>query len=333
MSQSLATDLTSGSIDASLNEIDSRSRDSEQTGSGRGGDFSVGPFSVLNFTPNVVNSTTATTIQRGSPEETGAAASSSAEPSFDGALVTNAPSPGFGFDSLFSTDDDVLHWDDLFDLQTNPLDALLHDPLAPVELETPASEFPLWPEVGITPDPSHHEAGLRSATNGNVRDNEPDRQQLLTPRQHSPTDALTSADVLADAPFLLKHFENDFITVMMPQSEKSPWMIMVIPSAKLTLSELTFFDRGGRKLSHAQLANFYCILACSAYLLSVNPSEFAHHSTEHWKLIASQTYATAKSHIQHSLRTEVSGPKKAKYKDQLMAIEGMLTFAVRIVPL
>ena len=315
MTRFLATDLKSGSIDASLNEIDSRSKEPERTGNGG---IVVGPFSVFSFdnsASSAVDANTPTTLQRG------AAAQDSTGSSFD-EMVTNQPSPDCLGSLVNTTDDDVLQWDDLFNLQLAPSwDALLNAPL-----ETSAMPFDLsFGEGGMLPDTP--QSLQHRSPSGNLRVDESDGQQMAPPQPSSTGEAMSWADVLADAPFLLKHFQDELIAVMMPLPvEKSTWMIMNIPSAKLTLGELVLFGRDEQKLSHARLANFYCVLACSAYLLSVNP---ANSSADHWKQITGQTYRTAKSHIQESLRTEVTGPRRAKYKDQLMAIEGMAMFAVR----
>ncbi|KAE8391977.1 hypothetical protein BDV23DRAFT_171322 [Aspergillus alliaceus] len=112
----------------------------------------------------------------------------------------------------------------------------------------------------------------------------------------------------------------------LPVGQKPPWRILHIPTAVLTLGDLMYLGR--HNLNHARLSNFYSLLACSAYHLGVNATIESPQSGEHWKQIAHHSYYTAKDRIQQSLKVEVSGPKKAKYKDQLMAISAMAAFAI-----
>lgn len=116
----------------------------------------------------------------------------------------------------------------------------------------------------------------------------------------------------------------------MPLGEKSPWKILNVPAAVLTFSDITFL--GAQNISHARLANLYSILACSAFHLSLNPESVSTCSVSHWKQVAEQAHRQGKEHMQMSLKNELHEPKKAKYKDQLMAICGMTEFAVRSNP-
>ncbi|KAG9774456.1 hypothetical protein KCU88_g5466, partial [Aureobasidium melanogenum] len=83
-------------------------------------------------------------------------------------------------------------------------------------------------------------------------------------------------------------------------------------------------------LSHAALSNLFALTATSANHLAAQlckePDSAA--SVEHWQHLAIVTIKEAKRHLQWSLRNEVRGPHKAKYKDQLMAIIAMLSFSI-----
>lgn len=93
---------------------------------------------------------------------------------------------------------------------------------------------------------------------------------IMTPQDTPDTGSM--ADVMAEAPFLLKHFQDRVIAQMMamPLGEKAPWKILNVPAAVLTFSDITFL--GTQKTSHARLANLYSLLACSAFHLSLNPN-------------------------------------------------------------
>ena len=127
---------------------------------------------------------------------------------------------------------------------------------------------------------------------------------------------------------LLKHFQDTVIPQIMaiPFGQKSPWKILNLPAAVVAFGDTTFLGTEG--ISHARLANLYGLLACSAIDLALKPQPDLTQSNKDWYEIANQTYNLAKDHIQTSLRHETQGPKKAKYKDQLMAANILTQYAV-----
>ena len=144
----------------------------------------------------------------------------------------------------------------------------------------------------------------------------------------SPALPSASSDVLTEAQYLLKHFQDHVISSMaaLPFGSKSPWKILNLSAAVQTLADLTYL--GKDDIKHANLANFFGILACSAYHLATNPSSPSAQSSDRWSDIVKVTSTKAKSHIQKSLHTEFQGNRKAKYKEQLMAILTCTAFAV-----
>lgn len=202
-------------------------------------------------------------------------------------------------DPSFMMVDDFLHWSDLFDLAAVP--------------------------SGLTPQRDPDSLGIPTLPMIPVQDTDMDTAEgpmlsgsIMTP-QHTP-DTSSMADVMAQAPFLLKHFQNQVIAQMMamPLGEKSPWKILSVPATVLTFSDITFL--GAQKISHARLANLYSILACSAFNLSLDPDSVSTCSLDHWRQVAEQAHWQGRDHMQLSLKHELHEPKKAKYKDQLMAI-------------
>lgn len=139
-------------------------------------------------------------------------------------------------------------------------------------------------------------------------------------------------DLIADAPLLLRHFNDQVIDQMssLPTYEKSPWKILNIPSAIITLSQLTILGTERDNINHANQANFYALLAVSAFHLSLNPPMISDMTRPegHWKGILSRAYDAAKHHLKLSLETETQGLGKAKYKDQLMAIHATIATSV-----
>lgn len=139
-------------------------------------------------------------------------------------------------------------------------------------------------------------------------------------------------DLVIEAPLLLRHFNDQVITQMgsLPINEKSAWRILNFPSAVFTLSQLTTLAVDRDNIRHANLANFFAIIAVSALHLSVSPVDtpgFAGKDQD-WTLLSNRTYLAAKHHLNLSLGYECTPPGKAKYKDQLMAVGAILATAV-----
>ncbi|PYI09773.1 C6 transcription factor [Aspergillus sclerotiicarbonarius CBS 121057] len=306
MSDALGADLVSGSIDASLAEIDTRSRDSERPSQG---DIVVGPFAVLDLaTSNAALPQTAPVDANAGPPLDG--------PLEDGISVV---SPSLSQESIAYMND-LLQWSDIFSLDPQMHSATLSatfdlgDWLPLESSQIPTLEPNVTSEVSSATDQT---AAYMSVEQDSIR------MMTSQPTVIDPN----PPDVLADAHFLLRHFQDHVISRMMaiPLEQKSPWKILNVPSAVVTYSDMTFL--GSQSISHARLANLYCLLACSALHLAVDPS-MTPDSTERWRPLAEYAYHVAKDHMQMSLKHETQEPKKAKYKDQLMAICALTEFAI-----
>lgn len=302
MSAALAADLPSGSIDASLAEIDARSKDERRSTSG---DIVVGPFSVMDMTPVSCSEDPPRTVD--AVEEVGEQGNVQPATPPVNDMPPLAISPSSMMMGSLAQMDDFLHWSDLFDLGPDPLHLTPHPFLESVD----GFDFAMASTFTQTDTLGHN-----------------DPRRVMTPQQSPLDTSLPPVDVMADAPFLLKHFQDNVIAQMMamPLGEKSPWKILNVPAAVLAYSDLTFL--GTQNISHARLANLYSLLACSAYHLASNPDIITTNSTEHWKMVTEQAHRQAKDRMQMSLKYEIHQPKKAKYKDQLMAICAMTAFAV-----
>ena len=309
MSATLATDLISGSVDASLAEIETKAKDAEWSSTG---DIVIGPFGVLN--PNLT--TGMESVQPSSPNETRPLVQHVMPRELDSSswpLVDSPLNPG-----------EFLHWEDIFSLESDLVGAT---PQMPWTFGHDFASDASIPDSGIfSTSQGHNQAG--AATHVYI-EGQQEMGPMITPQQSPEDFSSTSVDILPDAPLLLKHFQDFIVTQMMslPIGQKSPWSIINIPAAILTLSDLTYLGR--QDINSARLANLYSILALSAYHLSRNPLTDTSHSSDHWKQVTNQSFSLAKDRIQQSLRTEVHGVGKAKYKDQLMAISAMTAFAVR----
>ena len=314
MSTALATNLTSGSVDASLAEIETKTRDAQWSSTG---DIVIGPFGVLN--PNVA--TGMEIAQASPPDETRSHAEHTVSRTLNSPsspLVDSPLDPG-----------EFLHWADIFSLESGLMGATSQIPWT-MDCHDFASGVPII-ETGIPSISQGRNQGGRATHECTQGQHE--TGPTITPQQ-SPEDPVSPPmDILPDAPFLLKHFQDHVVTQIMslPIGHRSPWSVINIPAAVLTLSDLTYLGR--QDVNGARLANLYSILALSAYHLSRNPSNDSTHSSEHWKRMTTRSYTLAKERIHQSLMTEVHGVGRAKYKDQLMAISGMTAFAVRTTSL
>ena len=78
------------------------------------------------------------------------------------------------------------------------------------------------------------------------------------------------------------------------------------------------------------MANLMALLAISAQHLADQNAAQDTQTASYWRKIGDSAIQQAKEHLQHSLKNEIRGPNRAKYKDQVMAISALLAFAVRI---
>ncbi|KAJ6108435.1 transcriptional regulator family: Fungal Specific TF [Penicillium sp. IBT 18751x] len=307
MSTALSKDLLSGSIDASLTEVDSRSRDLDREPNG---DIVIGPFAVLDFTATVPQRQPAASIVARQEDEL---ASNEPEPVQEqaGSLVVERipdPSPAPIIDCL-SHMDDFLHWSDLLSFSPDQAGLTTHPTLS-----TPNYfSINLDDETGLFQD---------------VHNAPEEPTRILNTQQASTELTSTTPEVLRDAQFLLGHFQNIVIPriLAIPFEVKSPWKILNLPAAVMAFGDTTFLGSSG--VSHARLANLYGVLACSAIDLALKPSAESMEPMERWYRTANQTYQLAKDHMQISLQQETHGPSKAKYKDQLMAANILTQYAI-----
>lgn len=305
MSTALGSDLISGSIDASLAEVDSRLRDPERS---LEGDIVIGPFAVLDF-----SSATQKPEQKLVHEIEPVKSDTNSAAEADNTVAPEKlqePTPSPILDSL-SQIDDFLHWSDLLSFGLDQTEFATNGALSmPNDIS-----FDMSQEMGLLPIDSNHSDDLL---------------QTFTTQQ-TPAELISAdIDALKDAPFLLKHFQDIVIPHIMaiPCRQKSPWKILNVPAAVVTYSDSTFL--GTEKISHAKLANLYGLLACSAIHIVLNPSTISTNPPEYWWKVANQAYLQAKDHMQASFHSETQGLKKAKYKDQLMAACILIQYTVSL---
>ncbi|KAL0263608.1 hypothetical protein SLS55_002589 [Diplodia seriata] len=213
----------------------------------------------------------------------------------DSEIVPSPPSP-----SSSTNKGSVRHSTSTFDPNA-AIEDIQHDDFASLSF--------LFPPEGQDPflDQLHHFPGMH------------DRDQDKTDFMHfslSPVcpQALTipassNSPISAEEHLLLSHFMSDFVKVASPTSNgKSPWQTLYFPEALKTVGQLTL----RADPSAASLSLLYSLMVISAFHL--DRLSGAEAGAGYWWRIAESYQAKAMAHIQLSLRHEVVGPKKAKYK-------------------
>ena len=308
MSTSLVASLGSNSVDGSLAEIDAKTKD---TTSFALPNLSIGPFSVLNL--NVM-----------AREEEACNIYHRTEIIDSVGESQTTPSSAGPFDPILNFSD-TLQWADLFELDFESIlmaQELVNGVEAPnitTDVYTPTFNDNQFSQQADSALPCGIEV-QRSRQNCRTS-MEPEYGPIV----------LSEVGSVREAQDLLKHFQDCVVPQMsfMPANSKSPWRTLNLSEAVRTLAEMTYLGTGNVK--HAGAANLYALLGCSAYHLSSNPTIQSGETVEYWGKISSSCMDKAKIHMQISLRHEFKGARKAKYKDQLMAILSMLASAVSII--
>ncbi|KAL4993961.1 fungal-specific transcription factor domain-containing protein, partial [Aspergillus recurvatus] len=257
----------------------------------------VGPFTVLNFSMSICQSGKIENHQASNP-----IASTHLN-------TPNGCQPTTSLPDISSYADGLLEWSDLFSLND--------------DFGNIGSDLLVDPEIGLdlTPRPQMH-------TQNDIFESPDQNVTLDIPLG---TSQLPSADRVGQAGFLLRHFREAVVSqlTVVPPS-KTPWDTLNVPSTLGTLGELAVL--GSANITHARLANFYSLQACAATHLAMTPlAGFPeHYSKEHWKRVSDQAYSEAKYNMKLSLSSESDGPRRAKSKDQLMAL-CFLTDAERVL--
>ncbi|KAL8790838.1 MAG: hypothetical protein Q9195_006163 [Heterodermia aff. obscurata] len=299
MNSTIIAGLSSGSVDASLTEVDACTKDSDKL---RNGIVNVGPFGVFSLS------------DRPSIDQAEA-------PVFTQDIDAPVDFPTASISDLDSILDigNALGWNDLFDTGLD-FTSSGHD--------EPAYEDPLTMLARVANQPPELQSALHQSSDfsslAGIAPVEPGRRDgaLL----HAST-RTTDGELLSYGQILLKHFKDVIIPTYspVPMNSRSPWEIMNCYAAVQTLADLTFLNV--RNVKHANKANLYGALACSAYNIAKTRPDCASISSSKCQQIGDYASRSAKKHLQDSLRTETTGPQKARYKDQLMAINMLIGLA------
>ena len=299
MSSELTAGLASGSIDASLAEVDARTKEPNRLHSAA---FDIGPFSVF----IIFDSPTREKLA-------GPTRGQDTEPPIDFASTSISD-----LDSFLDIGN-VLGWNDLFDTGldfTSPSDGQSYE--EPLAILARVASHPFDMQYR---DHASHLTRLDTfePVNPQIRD--------IAPPLYALTE-ITDIEVLSHGQILLKFFKDMIIPTYspLPIDSKSPWEIMKCYAAIQTLADMTYLE--SPDIKHANRANLFGALACSAYTIAETQTDLAGLPAAKYQQIADHASRRAKKHMQDSLRTETRGNSKARYKDQLMAINTLVALAV-----
>ena len=228
-------------------------------------------------------------------------------------------------ESLFASSN-ALGWNDLFDptmsfsmpviqdqVYEDPLGLLAHVASQPEDANAKSQ----WYSRSVMPSTFSHPYMIN--TGGAM----PDQGSVSNVPEE-----IGELEVLEHAKALLKHFRDVVIPQFapLPTSSRSPWEVLNWGTAVRTHADMTFLQSSN--VAHANKANLFAILGCSAHTITRTQRHSSTLTLE--KGLQTLDYASkaAKRHMQESLRAETSGSRKAKYKDQLMAIFSLVALAV-----
>ncbi|OQV10687.1 Fungal specific transcription factor domain-containing protein [Cladophialophora immunda] len=306
MSKALRSGFAQKPVDESLSELDARCRDGAP---GSANDLAVGPFGAFSLNP---------------PPQTNIPRSDSPRPIVEQQTIDSFQGENAlpSVESVGSLSDmhDFLDWPDLFDLELASYDIFPQtfdgeaQEIFPGQV-SPVPQINKYDDVELERRNNHHGIIPTSLVSR-------DRETRVTLAEVDP----------AEAQLLLTHFKDHVISQLriMPIEKKSPWEANNLNSAIMTLARLTYMT--SQPITHAALVNLQALLALSAKNLAAQDAQHDESSSVYWQDFATSIVNKAKENLQCSLRNETRGTGAAKYKDQLMAILTMLTYAPQTGP-
>lgn len=291
MSTALASNLVANSVDASLSDIDMRSK---TVSSLESHDVSVGPFGVLNLANEVVE------VQP------------PADVSIDDSTLNNVEIAEVSPITVesFENFNDMLDWSDLFALDFS-------------DVTDGDSAQPFVSHIPVSSQADNVGSSSRSI---NQIESLSDEQMPPGPRESEPrtTDVVDLDSSVCQ--LLLKHYNIHVIPNMssLPVGRHSPWRILNVSAAVRTLADVTYLD--GQDVKHSNLANLFALIAIAASDMACGTIQNM-KTPAYWQAFSKSAGSEAKRHLQQSLKVEFQGSGKAKYKDQLMAILAMISYS------
>ncbi|KAM0227401.1 hypothetical protein ACHAPO_011587 [Fusarium lateritium] len=109
-----------------------------------------------------------------------------------------------------------------------------------------------------------------------------------------------------------------------PLTKKFAWGPMHLELALHTLAEITMMKRSA--INKAKLTNLYALISTSSYHLYLM-GDNSHRPLKHWLQLSQKAIREAKVHFRGCLESGTQGPKTAKYKEQLIAVQALMGHA------
>ncbi|PYI31599.1 hypothetical protein BP00DRAFT_456916 [Aspergillus indologenus CBS 114.80] len=294
---SLLSSLHTASVDNSLQQIED---ESWQTALHPGQSNFIGPFGVLSLPHDPVPPSSE--CQEEEEEE---ARNSSSNSNRDETHSLEIPPPLLaGSLGSLPTAEESLHWPDILEMDMSWPELFNFN-----DLPSPLPEQPVS-LVAEGAEQSNEDAPLE----GSVQ---------------TPGPGFSLGDIqISDAQMLLKRYRDVVVahSFSFPLSGMSPWEKLNVDSAVITLGRIAFM--GTERISHAAMSNLLALLAISAVHKAAAVRKQGTTSSGHWEGVSAASYAKAKDHLQQSLRRESHNVPPPKYKEQLMALSAMLSFAI-----
>lgn len=143
---------------------------------------------------------------------------------------------------------------------------------------------------------------------------------LRSPLSTSPSPislTLSSKHIPPQAPDILRHFEQNILTLSFPlrNCRNCAWQTIHLPAAMSTYAELSILGT----TSHIKLSLFYSLLAASCINLFTRDQNALGLDR-----LGGGFKQIAKQHIEQALNEEAIGPKQGKYKELLMGVLSMV---------
>lgn len=307
-SQALQSQVSSQSVDKYISTIDDKSREGtikEDRG------LSIGPFTVFNSSAQGVDAPE--NEEKEVPVDPDCAPVSPLQAE----LLNQEPI------SLFTSPDNYLSWSDLFDLDF-PIEL-------PGSLQPPHLLDGFSVPIGTPPinEASNSISIVPSSMQGIEQQNEVAGVSLTSINNATSRDldSVQAADIKPEeAQMLLKHYRHRTVPNLwsMPLGQKVPLQTHM-DCALATLAKLTFMDEA---VSHAAQTNLLAILGVAARHVAAYSHSENQEAYSYWQKFSEEKFQEAKYHWDYSLKHELK-PKGAKYKEHLMAISALISFAVR----
>ena len=301
MSSDLTAALPQRSVDASLAEVDGRTK---EPGRLLNASFDVGPFSVFSLSDSPTPHPSLPPITSSQEVE---------QPiDFSNTSISD-------LDSLLDVGN-VLGWNDLFDTGLDFTSPSYHE-------QSDEDPLALLARVASQPNDRRYEDHSGDLSNLDAMDLGNPQIDTAAPFSHTHTE-MADVEILSYGQVLLTYFKNVIVPNYspLPMNSKSPWETMNCYAAVQTLADMTYLQTPDVK--HANKANLFGAIACSAYTIVQTQTYLADLPAPKCLQIVNCASTRAKKHMKDSLSTETRGPKKAKYKDQLMAINTLIALAV-----